>query len=411
MDLKEYSLFSFDEFRSNMQSLHSDLNTITKELTVLDEKGDSEASVKLYFYRSLLAIVNAEIKYRSGEYDTAAKEYDEFEKLIARFQRNSSGFDIAYQQEAERLDLYSKGRYAECLALKPQTELQEQLAKLLEAKNAFILEEQIVKKINKPLLYYNAKARINFIQGLCFRLEGQNAYSKKDLRLAKRKYLDAYSYFLKAAYFNSSYGDWINEQNDAIKQVLHKIIKEKAMEEWGKAFKLTSEGKFFESTEICNIASKLFRRASEVASDSAEEKLMLAYSYMLTASMHEAKANGFIKNENNAKEAIRPFELAVFAMKQAVETLPKRDSEASLLKRWESQIDYYTGYFYQAQGIYELDSENYPAAITLFKQADENFHKALRDAEDAKEEGLVKLIQKSIAEAKGYIGMCKTVIE
>ena len=47
----------------------------------------------------------------------------------------------------------------------------------------------------------------------------------------------------------------------------------------------------------------------------------------------------------------------------------------------------------------------------LFNKANEIFEAALKLAEDIEESSLIKFIQKSLAEAKGYIGMCKTVLD
>ena len=127
--------------------------------------------------------------------------------------------------------------------------------------------------------------------------------------------------------------------------------------------------------------------------------------------MYEAKANEFIKNKNDAKSAVRQFELASKAMKEAIDNYPKGDEDKTILKRWGAQMNYYHGYFYQAEGIFNLDEEKFEEALTLFAQATEAFQNGLKDAVESRDEGLKTLLEKSLAEANGYIGMCKTVLD
>jgi hypothetical protein len=407
----EYKLFTFDEFRSNLQDTLTKLDNQIKLLKVKDDEGDSIAKVYLYLYQGLYSIIAAERKYRAGDYLNATNDYGEGGKAISRFQRMSSGFTIEYQQEAERLDLFSKGRLSECQALKKDTRLEEQITNLIEAINSYTLESEVVGKVKKPLLTYNAKARMNFVQGLVNRLEGQKALAGKDYQLAKKKHLEAYRAFVKAAYYNPSYTIWVEEQNKTIKIVLNKLVNDKAAKEWGVAFKLAGEGKFTESSERCKLASKLYLRASKLATEEKDALVLHAYSQMLKASMYEANASEFIKNKNDAKSAVRQYELATESMKEAIDTYPKRDEDKTVLKRWTAQMNYYLGYFYQAEGINNLDGEKYDEALALFKQANEAFQIGLKEAVESRDEGLKSLLEKSLAEANGYIGMCKTVLD
>ena len=407
----EYAVFTFDEFRSNLQETLTKLDNQIKLLIVKDNEGDSIAKTYLYLYRGLHSIITAERKYRAGDYPNAANEYGEGSKSISRFQRMSSGFAIEFQQEAERLDMFSKGRLSECQALKKGSRIEDQIINLIEAVNSYTLEIEIVGKAKKPLLIYNANARANFVQGLVYRLEGQKANVKKDYRLAKRKHLNAYRAFVTATYYNPSYSIWVEEQNKTLKSILNKLINDKAAKEWGRAFKLAGEGKFTESSVSCKLASKLYLRASKLASEEREALVLHAYSHMLKASMYEAKANEFIKNKNDAKSAVRQFELASKAMKEAIDNYPKGDEDKTILKRWGAQMNYYHGYFYQAEGIFNLDQEKFEEALTIFAQATEAFQNGLKDAVESRDEGLKTLLEKSLAEANGYIGMCKTVLD
>ncbi|MCK5158038.1 MAG: hypothetical protein KAR08_02695, partial [Candidatus Heimdallarchaeota archaeon] len=188
----EYAIFTFDEFRSNLQETLTKLDNQIKLLMVKEEEGDSIAKAYIYLYRGIHSIITAERKYRAGDYNAAANEFGEGGKSISRFQRMSTGFAIEFQQEAERLDMYSKGRLSECQALKKGTRLEEQITNLIEAVNSYTLELEIVGKSKKILLIYNANARANFVQGLVYRLQGQKAQAGKDYQLAKRKHLNAY---------------------------------------------------------------------------------------------------------------------------------------------------------------------------------------------------------------------------
>lgn len=407
----EYAIFTFDEFRSNLQETLTKLDNQIQLLIVKDEEGDSIAKVYLYLYRGLHSIITAERKYRAGDYTAAANEFGEGGKSIGRFQKMSAGFAIEFQQEAERLDMFSKGRSAECQALKKGSRIEEQITNLIEAANSYTLELEIVGKAKKPLLIYNVNARANFVQGLVYRLEGQKAQTGKDYQLAKRKHLNAYRAFVTAAYYNPSYSIWVEEQNKTIKSTLNKLINDKAAKEWGRAFKLAGEGKFTESSVKCKLASKLYLRASKLATEEREALILHAYSHMLKASMYEANANEFIKNKNDAKSAVRQFELASKAMKEAIDNYPKGDEDQNVVKRWGAQMNYYQGYFYQAEGIFNLDEEKFDEALTLFNQANEAFQNGFKEAVEARDEDLKSLLEKSLAEANGYIGMCKTVLD
>ncbi|MGC9780021.1 MAG: hypothetical protein HZR80_12320 [Candidatus Heimdallarchaeota archaeon] len=406
-----YTLFSFDEFRTNLQDAMTRIDSTIKTFKAKDEAGESVAKIYLYLYQGIFAIIGAEKKYRTGDYNSAANEYSEGGKMITRFQRMSTGFTIEFQQEAERLDLFAKGRLFECQALKKGTKLDDQIANLIEAINSYTLEVEIVEKIKKLLPIYNAKARTNFAQGLVSRLEGQKAVTEKDIRLAKRKHLDAYRLFVTATYYNPSYSIWVSEQNNTIKTTLNFLVKEKASKIWGLAYRLSIEGKFTESGEKCKFASKLYARASKLSSDSKDSTLLMAYSHMLIASMYESNANELLKNKNDAKGATRKFELAFNAMKKAIEMYPKRDVDELIAVRWSAQMQYYHGHFYQSQGIFNLDNEKYTEALDFFNLANDAFQKGLKEAEKTKETSLLKLLQKSVAEAKGYVGMCRTVLD
>ncbi|HUT81029.1 MAG TPA: hypothetical protein VMZ29_07485 [Candidatus Bathyarchaeia archaeon] len=412
VSLQNTSTFTFDEFRTNLQEAVSYIDTIIKTLKQRDETGeDSSAKILLYLYQGLFSIINAERKYRSGDYAGAISEFNEGGKNISRFQRMNSGFSIEYQQDAERLDLFATGREFECSALKKGITVDEQIANLMEAANAYALEVEVAEKLKKPLLIYNAKARANFAQGLRNRIEGQKALNNKDYYLAKEKNLAGYRAFLYASYFNPSYTIWINEQNNTIKNVSFILLKERATKAWGIAYKLSNEGKFIESSEECNFASKLYKRLSKLSSEKKDVLLMSAYSHMLRASMFEAKANEFLKKANDAKGAYPHFELAAEALKQAIDLLPKSDENQILLKRWQVQWKYYLGNFHLTQGIQYLDAEKYKEAIEFFTKAEEEFGLGFKEAKEAKEDSLIKLIEKSSTEAKGYIGMCKTVLD
>jgi tetratricopeptide (TPR) repeat protein len=189
------------------------------------------------------------------------------------------------------------------------------------------------------------------------------------------------------------------------------LVNDKAAKAWGVAFKLAGEGKFKESSESCKLASKLYLRASKLAVEERDILILQAYSLMLRASMHEAIANEFIKKMNDAKSAVRQFELALEQMKEAIDHYPKGEEDRNILKKWGAQMNYYQGYFYQSQGIHHLDEEKYPEALALFNQANEAFQNGMKDAVESRDEGLKNLLEKSLAEAKGYIGMCKTVLD
>lgn len=405
------NLFLFDEFRTNIQDAFVYIDNVIKELKIKDESGDQAAKTILYFYQGLFSIINAEKKYRTGNYADAVTDFVEAEKMIGRFQRLSSSFSIEYQHEAERLDLFAKGRQSECQALKKGTPLDFQITNLLEAINSYTLEFEIVKKMNKPLLIYNSNARKNFLQGLSHRLEGQKAFTDKDFRLAKKKHLSAYSFFTKASYYNPMYAIWVKEQNNTINNTMYTLVKNKAEGELELALKLSNEGKFIPSSEKFKISSKLHQQASKLTLEQREIMLMQAYSHMLKARMFEAKANEFIKNNNDAKSATRQYELAADSMKQAVAVYPSRDEELEFVKCWEAQMNYYIGYQYQSQGIFNLDEERFKEALEFFNQANDLFGIALQVVKDANETNLIDLIEKAIAEATGYIGMCKTVLD
>ncbi|MCF2144666.1 MAG: hypothetical protein K9W42_13290 [Candidatus Heimdallarchaeota archaeon] len=408
---KKYSLPNFDEFRTNLQEFLTKLDRQIKLLKEEDAAGDNYGKIILYLYQGLFSVVDAERKYRAGDYVGAEADYVEGTKLIGRFQRMNTNFPLEFQQEAERLDLFANGRKSECQALKKERSIDEQIAFLLEAVNSYTLEAAIVEKRKIPLGVYNAKARINFVQGLIKRLEGQKAFGMKDLYLAKKRHLEAYRHFVLATYFNPTYSPWITEQNKTIKQVMNVIIREKAAKIWGEAFALSSEGQFLMCSEKCSLASKFYRKASKIATEKKDSMLMNAYSLMLRASMYEAKANDFLKNKNDAKGAIPQFEFAMKAMTEAVVALPQMEDKESLRMRWEAQLQYYKGYFYQTQGIHNLDNEKYKEALEFFKQASAEFKKGMKNAEVVKDNNLIQLLNKSLAESKGYMGMCKTVLD
>ena len=403
--------FFFDEVRTDLQGVASYIDAKINELKIKDNKGDANASAMLFLNKGLFSIIEGEIKYRTGDYPGASTDFSEVEKLINRFQKASSDYTLDFQQEAERLELFAKGRYSECLALQEGRESEDAIAQLIEATNSYSLEAEIAINSKKQLLIYNAKARTNFVQGLVHRFEGEAATTKEDYRLAKKKHLAAYRSFLHASYFNPAYSIWIPEQNNTINATLLKLIKDKANKEWGIAFNFSNEGKFVKSSERCKDASKLFKRASKLSVDPLDVAIMLGYSFMLRASMYEAHANEFIKNKNDAKSAIRQYELASEALTEAISAYPTREGDQTIVKRWEAQQQFYSGHFYQSQGVYNLDQENYQEAIMLFNKADEIFEAALTIAEEVDEKSLIKFIQKSLAEAKGYIGMCKTVLD
>ncbi|MHA1125735.1 MAG: hypothetical protein ACTSO7_12715 [Candidatus Heimdallarchaeota archaeon] len=403
--------FFFDEVRTDLQQAAVYIDSKINELKIKDDKGDSDATTMLYLHKGLYSIIEGEMKYRTGDYQGASTEFSEVEKLINRFQKASSNYSLDYQQEAERLELFAKGRYSECLALQEETKPEDAIEQLIEAMNSYSLEIEIASKSNKQLLIYNAKARSNFVQGLIYRYEGEEATAKENYRQAKKKHLDAYRAFLNASYFNPAYSIWIKDQNNTINATLLKLIKDKANKEWGSAFSFSNEGQFLKSSERCKIASKLFNRASKLSVDPLDTAIMLGYSFMLQASMYEAHANEFIKNKNDAKSAIRQYELASEVLSKAISAYPTREGDQTIVKRWEAQQQYYSGHFYQSQGVYNLDQENYQEAIMLFNKANEIFKAALQVAEEIDEKSLIKFIQKSLAESKGYIGMCKTVLD
>ncbi len=309
------------------------------------------------------------------------------------------------------MDLFAKGREYECSALKKGTPIDDQIANLMEATNAYTLEVEVAEKIKKPLLIYNAKARTNFTLGLKNRLEGQKALNNKDYYLAKGKNLAGYRAFLFASYFNPSYTIWINEQNNSIKQISIILLKDRATKAWGVAYKLSNEGKFIESSKESDYASKLYKRLGKLSIEKKDSLVMNAHSYMLRASMFEAKANESLKKANDAKGAYLSFKLAAESLKEAIDTLPQTDDNKPLLKRWQVQWKFYLGNYHLTQGIQYLDAENYKEAMEFFTKAEEEFNLGSKEAEEAKDESLIKLIEKSNTETKGYIGMCKTVLD
>ena len=406
-----HPLPKFDEFRTNIQKALTYFDGVIQNLKANADSSDSAVKVYLYLYQGLFSIIEGEKKYRSGEYGEAYSNFIEGDKMIKRFQRMSSRFSKEFQQLAERLSLFSKGRHFECAALKKGTKIEEQLANLKKAVKSYVDEIALVETIKDFIMLYNVKARANFVTGLVLSLEGHSAIKNSNLQLAKEKHLEGYRYFTLASYYNPAYQIWVTEQNNALRTTMNLLIKDKAAKVWGQAYAYSNEGKFIESSESCNIASKLYKRASKIALDKKSAMMMSGYHYMLRASMFEAKANNLIKNKNDAKGSIRQFELAADAMKKAVDALPKMEGKQDIQSRWSAQWSYYQGNYYQSQGIFNLDSEKYPDALKLFNQADKEFQKAMKEAEQTKDAGLKKLLKKSIAEAKGYIGMCRTVID
>ena len=93
----EYSLFTFDEFRTNLQDAMTRIDNTIKVFKAKDEAGESIAKVYLYLYQGIYAIMGAEKKYRAGDYNTAANEYGEGDKMITRFQRMK--LLISYQKQ------------------------------------------------------------------------------------------------------------------------------------------------------------------------------------------------------------------------------------------------------------------------------------------------------------------------
>lgn len=409
--LSEKKMFYFDEFRTNLQQASISIDDKIKSLKQKDDDGDQVAKILLYLYRGIFSIIEGEKKYRQGDYIGASLEYIEGGKMLTRFQRMSTGFSLEFQQEAERMDLFSKGRNAECIALKKGTSHEDQTAALMEAANSYTLEGKIVENNNNPLLKYNAKARENFTKGLHLKFQGEQAFDGKNLRLAKKRNLGAYKSFVIATYYNPSYYIWVKEQNETLKIILRMIVEQKASVLWKEAFTLSSEGNFIDSSVKCNFASKLYRRASKLSIDGKNSKLFESYSFMLKSSMYEANANEFLKNLNDAKKATRQFELATDFLKQAIQAFPNKEEDKATVNRWEAQQEYYLGHFYQSQGIFKLDSENYQEALGMFTQGENAFEKALQKAKIVADKNLLELIQKSMTEAKGYIGMCKTVLD
>ncbi|MFW9922425.1 MAG: hypothetical protein ACFFDW_03955 [Candidatus Thorarchaeota archaeon] len=407
----ETSLIHFDEFRSNLAQISTKIDEIIKNLKKKDDSGNSNAKTFLYFYEGLFLIVEGEKKYRNNDFSGASLDFTEGGKAITRFLRLAATFPEAFRLEADRLERFSKGKSSECLALKHGTKIENQIDYLEKAMNAYISEIEIANTQQNPLLSYNSKARENFVLGLIYKYKADSEFNNKNLRAAKSENLKAYRYFVKAAYFNPSYSKWVTEQNNAIKRVILLLVENQASALWKDAYSLSNEGKFTECERKCYFASKLFLRASNLASDMKTAKQFYSYSFILKASMYEAKANEFTKNLHDVKSSIRQFELASNSLKQAVESYPIKDEQDSTIKRLKAQQQYYLGQHYLSQGIYNLDSEKYQEAIELFTQAENSFNKAMELAEIAEEKRLINLIEKSIAEAKGYIGMCKTVLD
>ncbi len=409
--LSETKIFYFDEFRTNLQQASISIDEKIKSLKQKDDDGDQVAKVLLYLYRGAFSIIEGEKKYRNEDYIGASVEYIEGEKMLTRFQRMSTGFSLEFQQDAERMDLFSKGRNSECLALKKGTSHADQTAALLEAVNSYTLEVKIVENYSNPLLKYNAKARKNFTKGLSLKYKGEQAFDNKNLQLAKKMNLEAYRSFVIAAYYNPSYSIWVKEQDNVLKTIVQMIIEKKASILWKEAFKHSNDGQFTESSVKCNLASKLYRRASKLSLDEKNVKLFTSYSYMLKSSMYEANANEFLKNLNDSKKATRQFEMAADLLKQAIQIFPNKENDLETVNRWEAQQEYYLGHFYQSQGIFNLDLEEYQEALNLFFQCEKIFEKASLKAEKITDKDLYDLIQKSITEAQGYIGMCNTVLD
>ncbi|MBD3192228.1 MAG: hypothetical protein GF308_16425 [Candidatus Heimdallarchaeota archaeon] len=407
----DHKLISFDEFRDDINQMKSQLDLAIKNLKKKTDEGDTVAKILLYLLQGLFSILEGEKKFQEGDFKGGALAFDEGEKMINRFQRMGTGFSVEYQQQAERLDLFAKGRYAESLALQQETTFDDKITQLLEAKNSYTLEAEINKRLNEYLLNYNARARSNFTQGLVDRLKGENWLRKNRLREAKQKHLEAYRSFSIATYFNPSYRNWVQEQEKLVNNTLKRLLVTKAQKIWGQAYDLSSEGLFLASSEKCNIASKLYKRASNLTNEPIESKIWLATYYMLQSSRHEAQANESLKNRNDPAQAAHYFNLASEAMEQAVTSYPTRGADQASRNRWAVQQQYYLGSHFNSQGISKLDQEDYEQAITLFEQAQQIFSASLKTAQDIEEKTLIKLLEKSLAEAKGYIGMCKTVLD
>ncbi|MEA2069819.1 MAG: hypothetical protein U9O98_00860 [Asgard group archaeon] len=401
----------FDDARTNFQQVSTTINTTIKELKKEDEKGNDSAKVLLYLYEGLYSLIEAEKKYRSAEYSRALKEFEEANKMINRFQRMSSGFSIEFQQEAERLDLFINGRIAECHARAQNTTLSDKKPHLLEASNAYTLEAEVVEKTDKFLLAYNALARAQLAQGFLRKLEGEQALSTDHLRHAKRKLLDAFNHFIKAAYYNPSYTPLVTETDNMIDSVMKNLIINKANVLWKKAFEYSNVGNFLESSNASLKAAKLYERASKLEDSTKEQKKKIAHSFMLKASSFEAEGNENLKNQNNAGLASRPFERAAKMMKNAIEAYPQRDKEDKLYMRWEIQEKYYQGLFEEVQGIALIDKEDFSKALPFFKNAIDYLKQATKLLKKTDEKGFKKLIEKTLAEVNGYIGMCKTVLD
>lgn len=404
-------LISFDEFRDDFNQAKSQLDLAIKKMKKKVDEGDTVAKILLYLLQGLFSILEGEKKFQEGDFKASALAFDEGEKMVSRFQRMGTSFSVQYQQQAERLDLFAKGRHAEALALQKETSLDDKIAQLLEAKNSYTLEAEINEQMEKYLLNYNARARTNFAQALVDRLKGQDWLRKNYLREAKKKHLEAYRSFSIAAYFNPNFKNWVQEQEDLIDNTLKRLLVSKAQKIWGEAYELSSEGLFLVSSEKCKIASKLYERASKLTNESIESKRWLGTSHMLKSNMYEARANELLKNKNDPEQAAQQFNLASQAMEHAVTTYPARGADQTPRKRWEIQQHYYLGLHFYSQGIFHLDNEKYSQAITHFKQAQELFSTSLKIAQEIEEQKLIKLLQKSLAEAKGYIGMCKTVLD
>jgi hypothetical protein len=74
-------------------------------------------------------------------------------------------------------------------------------------------------------------------------------------------------------------------------------------------------------------------------------------------------------------------------------------------------MNYYIGHQYQSQGIFNLDEERFKEALEFFNQANDLFGNALQVAKKTNDADLIDTIEKAVAEATGYIGMCKTVLD
>jgi hypothetical protein len=400
----------FDEVRRNLNKTAEKIDAVIRELKDQSESGNNVAKILLYLYRGLFSIIDAEKRYQTNDYKTARTSYEEGVKMITRFLRMSGNFSAEYQQEAQRLSYFANGRQLECFALDAEGKIQEQIQQLMEATKYYTKEAALAEEIDKPLLIYNANARANFAQGLARKIEGKAAFEEKNLRLAKKLHLSAYRSFTKASYFNSSYRTWIEDQNNSIKEVLQLIVENKAQNIWGEAFELSSEGHFRASSEKCFIASRLYFRAANLTADQKKSLEFKATGHMLKASMYEAKANNYLQKKNEAKKASIEFKLAAEALEKAIETYPKRKADQSVLERWNAQKLYYTGHYHQSSGISDLDNEKYEPAMESFQIALKIFNESLEQAKSTKEKVLIKLLSKSVAEAKGYVDMCKTIL-